>query len=254
MFKKIILASVLAAASAFAAWDLFPVLENHKGQTRFTSSYTTYSDEGEQYHTLNLTLGSRHTILPNLELALIVPYHVFSYYGGNHLGTDGTGKISLLTRYQFIPTMNVFADIYLPALNTCYGEDSWHFNIGLQFSRKINPLFNFGSQLAVDFDTKGDGDDVPLASTAALELDFTITEDFAPYIKTIGALDLGEFSDHGYQFSHGGGDVYLASDIGVKYDFNETFSIDASTGIGKWVNVKDTPLAFGVALDLLMNF
>lgn len=255
MLKKIILASTLAISSTFAAWDLFPVLENHKGQTRFTSYYTTYSDEGEQYHALNLSLGSRYTILPDLELALIVPYHVFSYYGGNHIGTDGTGKIRLLTRYQFIPTMNVFADVYFPNNDCCYGEDPWHFNIGLQFSRKINQLFNFGSQLAADFSTEGDGDGYPLSTFAALELDFTVTENFAPYIKTSGHLELGElFTDHGYQFSHAGGDLILTSNIGVKYDFNETFSIDASAGIGKWINVDDSPLAIGAGLALLMNF
>ncbi|MBR6125626.1 transporter [Candidatus Saccharibacteria bacterium] len=253
MFKKIILASALAAVSSFAAWDLFPVLENHKGQTRFTSNYTTYSDEGEQYHSLNLSLGSRYTIFPDLELALVVPYHVFSYYGGNKLGTDGTGRIRLLTRYQFIPTMNVFADIYFPNEYVRY-EDPWCFIFGLQFSRKINQLFNFGSQLATETRTKGDYDDIPLATFAALELDFTVTENFAPYIKTMGNLHLGMFTDHGYQFSHGGGDLYIASNIGVKYDFNETFSIDASAGIGRWVNIDGSPLAIGAALDLLMNF
>jgi hypothetical protein len=254
MFKKIILASALAIGTSFASWDLFPVLENHKGQTRFTTTYSTYSDEGREYHALNLTLGSRYTVFPDLELALIVPYHVFSYYNGNKIGTDGTGKIWLLTRYQFIPSMNVFADIGFPNEYECYGEDPWYFDVGLQFSRKVNRLFNFGSQLEFATQTKGEGDDIPLSTYAALELDFTVTEDFSPYIKTAGHLELGEYSDHGYQFSHGGGDLYIASNIGVKYDFNETFSIDASAGIGRWVNVKDSPLAIGAALDLLMNF
>ena len=254
MFKKIILASALAISSSFASWDLFPVLENHKGQTRFTTNYTTYSDEGRQYNTLNLSLGSRYTVLPDLELALIVPYHVFSYYGGNKLGTDGTGKIRFSTRYQFIPTMNVLADVYFPKENSYYGEDPWYFIVGLQFSRKVNQLFNFGSQLSFDTRTKGDGDDIPLSAYAALELDFTVTEDFTPYIKTSAALNLGEYSDHGYQFSHGGGDLYLDANIGAIYDFNETFSIDASAGIGRWVNVKDSPLAVGVYLAFLLNF
>ena len=252
MLKKIILASALAAVSSFAAWDLFPVLENHKGQTMVSSSFRTTSIEDEQYHSLNLYFGSRYTVFPNLELALIVPYHVFSYYGGNKIGTDGTGSISLFTRYQFIPTMNVFADIYFP--NEGYYDDPWYFNFGLQFSRKVNQLFNFGSQLAVSTRTKGDYDDIPLTTFAALELDFTITENFAPYIRTNGTLDLGAFSDHGYQFSHGGGDLYLSSKIGVKYDFNETISIDVSGSIGKVVNEDDSSLDIGAALAFLLNF
>ena len=253
MFKKIILASALAAVSSFAAWDLFPVLDYRQGQTRFTSNYTTFSDEGERYHSLNLYFGSRYAVFPDFELALVVPYRVFSYYGGNKLGTDGTGKINLLTRYQFIPTMNVFADISFPDESSCY-EDPWYFNFGLQFTRKVNRWFDFGSQLSAETRTKGEEDGVPLITFAALELDFTVMENFAPYIKTSGALHLGEFSDHGYQFSHGGGDLYLTSDVGVKYDFDETFSMDASARIGKWVNVDDSPLVIGVALDILMNF
>ena len=118
----------------------------------------------------------------------------------------------------------------------------------------MNRLFNFGSQLEFATQTKGEGDDIPLSTYAILELDFTVTEDFSPYIRTTGHLELGEYSDHGYQFSHGGGDVYLSSKVGAKYDFNETFSVDAATSIGRWVNVKDCPLAIGAALDLLMNF
>lgn len=252
MLKKIILASALAVVSSFAAWDLFPVLENHKGQTMVSSSYMTTSIEDKQYHSLNLYFGSRYTVIPNLELALIVPYHVFSYYGGNKIGTDGTGSISLFSRYQFIPTMNVFADIYFP--NEGYYEDPWYFNFGLQFSRKVNQLFNFGSQLSVRTATKGEGEDVPLSTSASLELDFTVTESFAPYIRTNGSLELGAFSDHGYQFSHGGGDLYLSSTIGVKYDFNETISIDASGSIGKVVNEDDSSLDVGAALAFLLNF
>ena len=101
---------------------------------------------------------------------------------------------------------------------------------------------------------KGDYDDIPLTTFAALELDFTITENFAPYIRTNGTLDLGAFSDHGYQFSHGGGDLYLSSKIGVKYDFNETISIDVSGSIGKVVNEDDSSLDIGAALAFLLNF
>ena len=152
--------------------------------------------------------------------------------------------------------MNVFADIFLPnEYYHYYGEDPWHFNFGLQFSRKINQLFNFGSQLAVNFSTEGDGNGNPISTSAALELDFTVTENFAPYIKTNAHLELGElFTSHGYQFSHGGGDLHLASNIGVKYNFNKNISIDVSTGIGKWVNIKDSPIAIGAGFALLFNF
>lgn len=256
MFKKIILASALAISSTFASWDLFPVLENHKGQTRFSSYYSAYSDEGKLGHSLNFSLGSRYTVYPNLELALTVPYHAFTYYDGNKIGTDGTGKIGLLTRYQFISTMNVFADVYFPNKNDCYRDDPWYFKVGLQFSRKINPLFNFGSDLSFEFSTKDDDGDIPLDAFAAFELDFTITENFAPYIKTNGHLTLGEYSerDHGYQFSHGGGDLFLASYIGVKYDFNETFSTDASAGISRYVTVENYPTVISAQLAFLMNF
>ena len=131
MFKKIILASALAISTSFASWDLFPVLENHKGQTRFTTTYSTYSDEGREYHALNLTLGSRYTVFPDLELALIVPYHVFSYYNGNKIGTDGTGKIwlqedgSKIIRYRCTTSDSRWQqlDYYVSKAGTVYAVD-----------------------------------------------------------------------------------------------------------------------------------
>jgi hypothetical protein len=40
----------------------------------------------------------------------------------------------------------------------------------------------------------------------------------------------------------------------VKYDFNETISIDASGAIGKVVNEDDSSLEIGAALAFLLNF
>ena len=254
MLKKAVLAAILCTTASFASWDLFPVLENHKGQTRFTTSYTTYTQDDDRYHALSFYLASRYTVIPDLELALNVPYNAFAYYGGNEYGIEGTGKISFWTRYQFTPSMNVFADIYLPERKV-YSADSWLFNIGLQFSRNINPLLNFGSELALTFSTKDDYGDIPFSVDATIELDFNVTEKFSPYIRTFASLELGEYTDdQGYQFSHGGGDFYLSSYLGATYDFNKTFSIDASAGIAKWVNVDNCPIFIDANLMFLFNF
>ena len=54
MFKKIILASALAISSSFATWDLFPVLENHKGQAKLATSFTNYTWHDNDYDALSV--------------------------------------------------------------------------------------------------------------------------------------------------------------------------------------------------------
>ena len=73
MFKKIILASALAISTSFASWDLFPVLENHKGQARLATSFTNYTWHDDVYNSLSMYAGVRYTAVPNLELAINIP-------------------------------------------------------------------------------------------------------------------------------------------------------------------------------------
>jgi len=256
MFKKIILSSALAISSSFAAWDLFPVLENHKGQAKLAMSFTNYTWHDNDYDALGMSAGVRYTVVPNLELALNVPYRFFTYYAGENMEVDGFGTPAFSTRYQFIPTMNVFADVYFP-----FGDDSrvekdaWILNVGLQFSTRLSQLINFGSQLGVYLATYGENQYAPFSAFVNAEFDFAVTSQFTPYIEAIATVELGGFEeDEGYEFSNGGGNTYVELGVGAKYDINRIVSLDASVDLGKWVNEKDAPVFIRASLAALFNF
>ena len=82
MFKQIALTCALIVTSSFAAWDLFPVLDNHKGETQVGVSFHTQGDT----QSLTPYVGTRYTVLPNLELALVLPYYIQL----NSMTTDST--------------------------------------------------------------------------------------------------------------------------------------------------------------------
>ena len=256
MLKKIMIASILATVSSFAAWDLQPVPENHFNQARIGTIYNTFEHEGDDYSSLDFYAGLRTTIVPNLEIAFNIPYRAFTHINEKDQKMDGIGNIGFSTRYQFIPTMNAFFDVSLPVGDKSYLEDDdWRFGIGLQFSTQINWLLNIGAQVEYVQATEGEDSEAPLYANALAKLVFTIMPEFTPYIGTFVDFNLGTFADHDYQYSHGGGDIYIAPFVGAVYEINEAVSVDGSLFFGKFVNIDDSPKVFITAnLAFLFNF
>ena len=261
MFKKIVLACSLSIASAFATWDLFPVRENHKGQAKIGTTYFMYEYEGDLFSAFDVYADLRSTIYSNWEIAFNVPYRVFTHGEDYDAEISGVGNIGFSTRYQLLPFMNVFFDASLPVGDKSYNEDDdWVFDVGLQYSTPFNALLNFGSQLGFNFATKGENDEAPIFLFAAVELDFEIIpEEFTAYVGTDFNLFLGTFTNHGYQFSHNGGCVYLGPYAGVTYTFEQLdmLSVDASLQFCKYINMNkiDAQEVFVIAnLALLFNF
>lgn len=256
MFKKIILASALAISTSFASWDLFPVLENHKGQARLATSFTNYTWHDDVYNSLSMYAGVRYTAVPNLELAINIPYRLFTYFAGEDMEADGFGSPFFSARYQFIPTMNVFADVYFPFGDESFVEkDAWAFDAGLQFSTHFSSLLNFGSELGAYFETYGESHYAPFRAYVNTELDFAVSSQFTPYILADVDVELGGFEeDNGYEFSNSGGNTYVLLGAGAKYDFNRIFSLDAAVSLAKWVNEDDDPVFIMASLEALFNF
>ena len=252
MFKRIILACALATVSSFATWDLFPVLENHKGQAGLGATYHTYEYNDVDYRYLDLHAGARYTVIQDLELALSIPYRAFVYIDDKNVENNEFGNLLFSTRYQFIPVMNVFADIYIPI--THMDEDIWGLDVGLQFSRRISQLINFGSQLGASLRTEYDFSDGFFDVYGSACLRFAVTPQFTPYFGTSINFSLGGFSDEGYEYSHGGGNLYLGPYVGAIYDFNNTVSVDAWGRIGRYVNEDNATLFITTGLSVLFNF
>ena len=253
MFKRIILACALAAVSSFAAWDLFPVLENHMGQARLGATYQTHEYEDRDYQIIKLNAGVRYTVIQDLELALSIPYWLLTYVDGERYFGNEFGNLNFSTRYQFIPVMNAFVDVSVPVRDI--DDGTWGFDLGLQFSRRVNQLINFGSQLGTSYAIWRDYDGVPIDVYGSACLRFAVTPQFTPYYGTSFNFSLGEFTDGGYEYSHGGGDLYLAPYVGAIYDFNDFVSVDAWGKIGRYVTIDDYPdFIFVAGLSILVNF
>lgn len=227
MFKKFILASALMISASFASWDIFPVLEKHKGEAMVSINEKMKSD---LYVTAFIT-GARFSVIDNLELGFKIPYVVYAEYKDTKVNMSGLGNLTLLTRYQFIPTMNAFVDVDIPVGDeSCTLKNVWTFTAGAQFSTTINDRMIIGSKLSTTISTKGDYDSAPWVLNAGLALEFPVLPQFSPYFGSEMHFSLGNFVDNeGYQYSHGGGEVGFNPFMGAKYAINDLFTIDAST-------------------------
>ena len=253
MLKRIILACALAAVSSFATWDLFPVLENHKGQVKLgsTMSYREYKDT--TLYALTLRAGARYTVIQDLELALDLPYRALTYIDGENADIDGFGNLHFSTRYQFIPVMNVFVDIYAPVWHI--DEGSWNIDVGLQFSRQIDQLLSFGSQLGAGFTIPHDFDYAFIDVYGSACIRFAVTPQFTPYFGPSFDFYLGQYSNEKHHYSHVGGNLYLGPYVGAIYDFNDFVSIDFWAKMGQDVKVKDYfDPTISTGLYVLINF
>jgi hypothetical protein len=116
MFKKIALASAIAASAAFATWDYYPVLEAGKG----SAAAGLYYDWDNDWSQAGLKVGARYSLIQNLELSL--QSWGYQFWGetdcGNCInGGDGLRDLILGARYELAPMITAFLDLNLPIGN-----------------------------------------------------------------------------------------------------------------------------------------
>lgn len=246
MIKKIALAGALAATASFATWDKFPVLENHKGQAKVGFSYGM---PAEKVSTGDLYAGVRYTVIPNLELATVISYRLFTDWDGND-GADGLHNLPLMVKYQFMPTMNAFVDLTLPIGEEEVSGDGFGVHAGVQFSTALNQMISLGSEAGFAFETEGDDKYTPAYEVnVGAELDFAVMPQLTPYVgldMNIKVTD-SEWADMEGQDS---GDMGLWLTLGVGYSINEMISLDASFGMGiigeDYYGKDNTPMVIDV--------
>ena len=256
MIRKIFLASALVASSAFATWDLFPVLANHKGQAKVAAALQTYEYMRHDFGVFGTAASARYTVIPKLELALDVPYRIMTQDNGREENIDGLGNIGFSSRYQFLSSMNAFVDMFIPVGDDSYNEKgAWGFNVGAQYSVEFSQMLNFGSELGINFETKGDDHEAPVSVFGAAEIDFRLSPQFTPYFGTNLAVGIGAFKHYEFLTSLGGGEVYIEPYFGGTYDINHHVSLDVSASFGNWINADNKPSVITTAsLALLFNF
>lgn len=228
MLKKIVLAAALCATASFAFWDMFPVLENHKGEAEVGVTFEKAGDD----KALVPHVGTRYTILQNLELAAFLPYYVIL----DDAYDNGVMNPILMARYQFLPIMNAYLDVRFPINGDVHLPDNWKFAFGLQYSQKIS-IVNLGSFLGASVSTSGENSISPpviLEFGAEADLDFSY-----PVIPFVGAdvsMEIGKYTKDGKNLggSHTG-HLMAAPFAGLLFQISPTFSVKtrASTLLGK---------------------
>lgn len=248
MFKKLLCAAALCASSSFAFWDVFPVLEDHHGET---SAGVSFEKQGKNME-LFPYIGTRYTILPNLELALTIPYFI------NLTGNNDNGVLNPIftARYQFIPSMNVFLDIRIPSTESLYSSTAWGFCLGAQYSQKVS-IVNFGAYVGLSVQTDGDEQiSPPLGLDFGFETKFEFGFPIVPFIGAGAMMEIGKYSEDGHHIGNSHTGHLLVTPIaGLQFNINESFNIEASanTTLGKKDHLGGhTPI--GTNIEFNMKF
>ena len=244
MLKKIALACAFTISVSFASWDLFPVLENHKGETRVGVSFEKQGEPME----LMPYVGSRYTVMPNLELAVLVPYYIHL----NMNNDNGLSDPNFMVRYQFLPFLNAFLDIRIPISYSPSSSGAWAFSFGAQYSQKFG-IVNFGSQLGLMIATRGNNKiSPPMTLQAAVEADFEFGAPVIPFVGVNAAMEIGKYTKEGENIGPSHTGHMIATPVaGIEFIINPTFSLRATGGasFGKHVE-NDIPFYAGLHLDM----
>ena len=240
MLKKLLLAAALSATASFATWDKFPVLENHKGEMTIGTGFVWQGDS----HPTQLTpyLGSRFTVLPNLELAVLLPYYVNLSMNND----NGLTNPELMARYQFLPFVNVFLEALVPISHTYNCYNVWVFNFGAQYSQNFG-IVDFGAELGFSMNTKESSDfSPPYRLNFGAEADFKLNIPLTPFIGADALMLLGRITEDGENDGKNlTGKTAVYPYIGLKYAItpNVTVQATAKTAFGhEELLGSDTPI------------
>lgn len=213
MFKKIALASALAASAAFATWDYYPVLEAGKG----SAAAGLYYDWDHDWSQAGMKIGARYSLIQNLELSL--QNWGYQLWGetdcdGCANGGDGLRDLTVGARYGIAPMITVFLDLNLPIGNddgdggtTPPSHNEIAIYAGAQFSMPINevPGMKFGTEAGIDWGFEHDNYERGLEIHLGGELAYTVPDvGVTPFVGLQIKYRLTEstWDDHGTERGH----------------------------------------------------
>jgi hypothetical protein len=260
MFKKLVLAAAFCATASFATWDKFPVLEDHKGETVVGIGFD-YEGSSELM-LLKPYFGSRFTVAPNLELAVLLPYYVnlseiFCTRYVNLDNNNGLGNPELMARYQITPFLNVFLDVLVPVNQSYEYYDVWVLSFGAQFSKNFG-IVDFGSELGLSVNVETDDDfSVPLRLNFGAEADFKLNIPLTPFVGADALVLMGHVTgknEAGEKYDDNlTGEFAVYPYVGLKYAItpNVVLQASAKTAVGKSVVIgEDTPFMADLKLKM----
>ena len=214
MFKKIALASAIAASAAFATWDYYPVLEAGKG----SAEAGLYYDWDHDWSQAGAKIGARYSMIQGLELSL--QSWGYQFWGetdcdGCANGGDGLRDLIIGARYEIAPMITAFLDLNLPIGN----DDNEHgattppshheifIYAGAQFSAPINdvPGMKFGTEAGIDWGFEHHNEERGLDIHLSGELAYTVPDvGVTPFVGLQIKYRLTEstWDDHGTERGH----------------------------------------------------
>jgi len=194
--KKVLVAALICAASSFAAWDKFPVIEDGKGEAKIAHSECRQGNSGcpggDDFQI-------RYSPIDKLEV--------------------WAKKESVIgARYQFIPIVSGGVDIGFPIPSS-----EWTFTPNIQFSTPLTDAIVLGSNVQVTIFTEQEKN---LDLSAGVELDLTVGKNTLTWVSCdFNREDLSN-EDGGIEivpalgYVATAGNLSLGANVGMKFGEN----------------------------------
>jgi hypothetical protein len=227
MIKKIATATSLLALSSFAAWDRFPVLDAGKGQVKVGVSDAFSTESDVNGYSLYLNTQARYTVVPNLELAAIVPYRLGK--DAENYGSMGLDRPIVSLRYWIPANIGVYADFSLPVGSEDVTDKHISITPGLQFATDVSPTIAVAAEASyiinLEKDDEKDGNELWVGA----EADFK-AGNATPWVG-LDFVMLGDSESAGESFSPEDDNGFFLS-AGSSLSITPMLGVDASVSYG----------------------
>jgi len=245
MFKKLALATAVAATASFATYSMFPVGQAHSGQVEAGVQYG-WTDNSSN---MEVVLGGEFVVIPNLELSITsLGYQLWNDPDdcgeNNHPDcpdNDGLKAMTFGARYQVMPILAVALDIYLPfnSEDVVGSYDPFGLYVAGQFSTEFAPGLALGSELGLSYKfadeyARNSDRSEGLGLTLQAELDYTIASvGLTPYLGLGFDVRLSDIEDEwdegkvSYSKKYGSGDSDFRVWLGASYAINQMIAVKA---------------------------
>ncbi|MFA6342709.1 MAG: transporter [Fibrobacteraceae bacterium] len=249
MIKKTLAAIALIAASSFATWDKFPVLDQGNGQAKVGFEYDILGD----LSIAGVGAGARYSVIQNLEIALNFGYVLWTDYDGEDMEIDGLTNPEIGVRYFLPMGLGFFLESSLPFGNEDVDYTGFGFHFGAQYSTAFSDMIVFGSELGLALYTEDDD-----KATHGTELNAGIEVDFklgmvTPFVGLDIIYMLTDSEWDGYS-DDDGGNMGIAPCVGLLFAFNDMISADikGTLGTGDYFSEDDNLII--LAINGYVNF
>jgi long-subunit fatty acid transport protein len=271
--KKVLLAALLCAASAFATWDYFPVKEAGKGEAKVGFAYFMQ----DKFSMMGLNAGARFSVIEGLEVALMFNGHgngpmgfpLSSSYDGNSCEGDfcppTMAQPTLGLRYWLPMGLGIGLDVSIPfGGEALYGKDTKGTALAItpavQYSMKLNEQLEIGAEVGLTIPF-ADGTDAKYAEGMdlgiGLEVDFSLGM-VVPFVNVGIAMGLtGPTADGKDIEGLDAAEMGIVPTVGAIININDMLAADVGVGFGlgkRYVPTDDDKMPIMISANFAVKF